>query len=162
MKRVILTYFVNSFLFLSVCLFTSCLTSGLDDMPAFEEAEITDVKFDFRYKDPNDLWIDGEPIVKVTNLIVENKSINSNEASVTCTLRVPETNASFTEAIRNQVSLSSIVGKFNISIGANIAPIDGAPVLGMPGDFSSQLKYKVTAADKTTKVWTVHITGLSK
>lgn len=153
---------VSIFIFTTVVL-SSCLKTGLEDLPAFEEAEITDVKFDFRYKDMEDINpLDGEPIVKVINLIVEDKVIDATASKIALTLRVPDVTSSFTENVRNTVTLSNIVGKFNLSTAATIAPLNGAPVLGMPGDFSSPRAYRVTAANGTTKDWTVHVTSLNK
>ncbi len=94
-----------------------------EDLPAFEEANITDVKFDFRYKDPTDEWINGEPIVKVVTLTVGDKVINTEAGTITCTVTVPAADI-FTEAIRNTVALTNLVGKFNLST-AVIAPQDG-------------------------------------
>ncbi|MDR3269285.1 MAG: hypothetical protein LBT83_09490 [Tannerella sp.] len=144
------------------CILTSCLTAGLEDLPAFEEAEITDVRFEFRYKDASAPWIDGEPMVRIVNLTTQNRVIDTNAATITCALQVPAAADAFTEAVRGQVSLASLAGKFNLSTAAVIAPVEGAPVLGIPGDFSGPRKYKVTAADGTTKTWTVHVTGLNK
>jgi hypothetical protein len=149
-------------LWLMACALTSCLTAGLEELPAFEEAEITDVTFEYRYKDPGSVWIDGEQIVKWINLPVQNKVINSDAGTITCTLQVPAADGTFTEAIRAQVSLSSIAGKFYISTAAGIAPLEGAPTLGVPGDFSAPRKYKVTAANGTAKTWTVQVTGLNR
>lgn len=140
----------------------SCLTGNLEDLPAFEEAEITDVKFDFRYKDATDVWVDGQPTVKVVTLTVGNKVIDKAAGTVTCMLTVPAASGPFTAAIRQQVTLSEIVGKFNISTGAAIAPLSNAPVLGVPGDFSSARQYSVTAASGQSKTWTVTITALNK
>lgn len=148
-------------IFVSVSL-NSCLTGNLEDLPAFEEALITDVKFDFRYKDETAVWIDGQPTVKVVVLTVGDKVIDKVAGTVTCTLTVPPASGPFTSEIRNQVSLSSIVGKFNISTGAGIAPLSNAPVLGVPGDFSSARQYNVTAANSASKTWTITITALKK
>lgn len=147
---------------MAACMFTSCLKSGLEDLPSFDESKITDVKFEFRYKDVNDLWIDGEPIVKFVNLTVQNKVINAETGNISCTVRVPAASGAFTETIRGQVSLTSIVGKFNISTAAVIEPVEGSPTLGIPGDFSAPRKYRVTAANGTSQVWTIHITGMDK
>ncbi|MDR1455292.1 MAG: hypothetical protein LBJ01_06550 [Tannerella sp.] len=145
-------------LWILACMMTSCLTAGLDDLPAFEEAEITDVRFEFRYKDPASLGIDGEPIDRWVNLTVSDRVISAEAATVACTLQVPAADGPFTEALRGQVSLSGLVGKFYLSTAAKIEPVEGAPVLGIPGDFSAPRKYKVTAADgKTSKIWTVTV-----
>ena len=79
----------NSLLLMLVLVCSSCLKGNLEDLPAFEEANITDVKFDFRYKDPTDEWINGEPIVKVVTLTVGDKVINTEAGTITCTVTVP-------------------------------------------------------------------------
>jgi len=163
MKNKIFHYLSKGiFLLLITIGLTSCLKSNLEDLPAFEDNFITDVKFDFRYKDANDVWVDGQPTVKVVTLTVGNKVIDKTAGTITCTLTVPAASGSFTADIRNQVSLSSIVGKFNISTGAAIAPKSGAPVLGIPGDFSAARQYEVTAASGASKTWTVTVTALNK
>lgn len=162
MKKNIIKLVKNTLFLMLVLVCSSCLRGNLDDLPAFEDADITDVKFDFRYKDMTDVWINGEPIVKVVTLSVGNKVINAETGSVTCTITVPEANGSFNEEIRNTVSLTNIVGKFNLSTAAIITPQDGAPTLGTPGDFSVPRKYLVTAANGTKKDWTIQITALNK
>ena len=43
----------------------------------------------------------------------------------------------------------------DLSTAARITPLNGAPKLGNPGDFSAkEFKYQVTAADGTKKEWT--------
>ncbi|MDR2764608.1 MAG: hypothetical protein LBB90_06210 [Tannerella sp.] len=151
-------------LWMMACVLTSCLRAGLDELPVFEEAEITDVTFEYRYKDPGSVWIDGEQTVKWISLPVQDKVIDSGSGTITCTLQVPAAgaNTTFTEAIRGQVSLNSLTGKFYLSTAASIAPVEGAPTLGVPGDFSAPRKYRVTAASGATKIWTVHVTGLNR
>ncbi len=160
MKNKIYNYLIHGIFLLLVLGTTSCLTGNLEDIPEFTDAEITDVKFDFRYKDANSTWIDGEPVVKVVRLTVV-KTINAAAGTIEVNLSVPAPNASFTNDIRRQVALTNLVGKFNISTAATIEPLDGAPVLGVPGDFSTERKYRVTAADgKTKKDWTVKVNPL--
>lgn len=162
MKKNMIKLVKNSLLLMLVLVCSSCLEGNLDDLPAFEEANITDVKFDFRYKDPTDVWIDGEPIVKVVTLSVNDKVINAETGMITCTVSVPAADGPFTEAIRNTVALTNLVGKFNLSTAAVITPQDGAPILGSPGDFSTTRRYLVKAANGTKKDWTIQITALNK
>ncbi len=162
MKKNMIKLIKSSLLLMLVLVCSSCLKGNLDDLPAFEEANITDVKFDFRYKDSSDEWITGEPIVKVVALTVENKVINAEAGTITCTITVPPADGSFTEEIRNTVALTNLVGKFNLSTAAVIAPQDGAPTLGVPGDFSTTRRYLVTAANGTKKDWTIQVTALNK
>ena len=153
MKKNMIKLVKNSLLLMLVLVCSSCLKGNLEDLPAFEEANITDVKFDFRYKDPTDEWINGEPIVKVVTLTVGDKVINTEAGTITCTVTVPAADGPFTEAIRNTVALTNL---------AVIAPQDGAPTLGTPGDFSTTRRYVVTAANGTKKDWTIQVTALNK
>ncbi|MDE7236705.1 MAG: hypothetical protein K2N66_02660, partial [Paramuribaculum sp.] len=50
---------------------------------------------------------------------------------------------------------SELVVVLNISTAAVIEPLDGAPALGVPGDWSKPNKYQITAANGKKKVWTV-------
>ena len=118
MKKNMIKLMKSSLLLMLVLVCSSCLKGNLDDLPAFEEANITDVKFDFRYKDPTDEWINGEPIVKVVTLTVSDKVINAETGTITCTVTVPPADGPFTEAIRNTVTLTNLVGKFNLSTAA--------------------------------------------
>ena len=82
---------------------SSCLTSGLEDLPEFEYADITGVqKVEYRYI--------------------------SNE----------------------------------ISTAAKITPLNGSPLLGVPGDWSKTNEYRVLAADGSVKDWKIQITKLTK
>lgn len=162
MKKNRLKTVTQSLILLLAVVCSSCLRGDLVDLPAFEDAEITDVKFDFRYKDVTDEWINGEPVVKVVGLTVENKKIDSASGTITCSLAVPAASGPFTEAIRNTVTLSSVVGKCNLSTAAVIEPNEGSPILGTPGDFTSARKYTVTAANGKQKEWTIQVTALNK
>ena len=50
---------------------------------------------------------------------------------------------------------SKVVIAVTISTAAVIKPIDGAPTLGVPGDWSKPNKYEVMAANGDKKVWTI-------
>ncbi|NMH86874.1 DUF5018-related domain-containing protein [Flavivirga algicola] len=133
--------------------FTSCLKSDLDELPAFEEAEITQFRFEYRWFDESSTQL------KVVQIDTES---TINGASVDCILTVPDADGDFTTAIKNQVSLSNIVGYADISTAATMAPVGNTPVLGTPGDFSSgNLQYEVTAADGTKKTWTLNIVSFN-
>lgn len=151
MKRII--YWTLS-LMVVVCL-TSCLKAGLDDLPVYDKADISNVKFEYRW------WDEAAKQMRVVELSTE-KEINGN--TISCTLTVPDTNATFTEAIRGGVSLSNLVCTVDISSAARIQPVDGAPALGKPADLSAKaFTYLVVAADGvTSKEWTIKITDLKK
>ncbi len=147
-------------------LLASCLKSGLDkDLPAFEDAKITDVFFEYRYVDPDHHSPDGADIVRVIELPVSNKVFKLKEESgaekdsIIASVTVPAADR-FTPASEwDKVAASNLVVKSNISTAARVEPIGDAPKMGVPGDFSSPKDYKVVAADGITeRIWTIHIT----
>jgi len=160
MKKI--KYIFLGLMFGSLTLLTSCLKSGLEDLPVYTDCDITNIYFEYRYKDSTSLWIDGSPIVKYVTLVVT-KTINTVANTVTVSLVVPAASGSFTVTERAKVALTNLVCSVNLSTAAKIEPIEGAPILGMPGDFSAPRKYLVTAADGvTTKTWTITVTSLNK
>ena len=64
----------------------------------------------------------------------------------------------FSEAERNGVNINNIVVAVDISTAAVMSPVEGAPKLGVPADWSSPHKYLVKAANGQTKVWTISVT----
>lgn len=139
---------------------SSCLKNGLDDLPAFDQAAISNVFLEHRFYDPADKWIDGSSTVKFQRLVVSKRIVAATSGtqldSVIITPTVPKPTGSFTTEERLKVTLENIVVYMNISTAATISPLDGAPVLGKPGDFSSPRKYKVMAADgKTYRDWVI-------
>ncbi len=139
---------------------SSCLTAGLEDLPVYEEAEITNFKFEYR-------WAEKEGISDVLRVKPLNTelSINGDKQEVRCKIIVPPADAQrFTETVRNNVMIDNIVGYASISTAASIKPLGNAPVLGIPGDFSQQtMHYEVIAADqKTKKTWSLIIESFDK
>lgn len=140
-------------------LFASC---GWEDLPAYEDAEITGVQFYYRWastteKDP----ITGEPMVREVRL-PSSASIDDEAGTVNVSLSLPDANATFTEEVRAGVSVSNIVGQVTISTAARIAPADGNKVLGVPDNWSEPHRFTVTAADGTTKAWTITVVAFNK
>lgn len=135
---------------------SSCLKSGLDDLETYNEAEITNVNFECRW------WDEAKNQMVVKTLGIE-KQISKDENLITCKLTVPAASGNFTEAVRQDVSLSSLIGYMDLSTAARIAPLNGAPKLGNPGDYSArEFKYLVTAADGSKREWTIKITDFVK
>lgn len=161
MKKV--KYIFLGLMYCSLTLLTSCLKSGLGDLPVYTDCDITNIYFEYRYEDPTTLWTDGSPIVKYVTLVLATKTIDAVANSVSVSINVPAASGTFTTTERAKVALTNLVCSMNISTAATIAPLEGAPKLGVPADFSSARKYLVTAADGiTTKTWTITITALNK
>lgn len=133
---------------------SSCLKMGLDDLPTSDKAEITNVKFEYRW------WDEAAQQLRVVELTTSNKI---EDHTINSTITVPDVTDKFTSEIRDKVSLSNLVGLTDISAGASISPINGAPTLGTPGDFSGkEYSYLVVAADGSDIEWKINIIALNK
>ncbi|TKG94980.1 DUF4361 domain-containing protein [Puteibacter caeruleilacunae] len=144
-------------LFFATITMTSCIDAGLDDLPIYDEAEITDFDLEHRYVTTNANGVERMTVVTL-NADVE---ISEETNTVTVTASIPAPTTQFTQDERRKITLESITAYAKVSPAAKMEPIDGAPVLGKPGDFSVERSYRVTAADgKTSKVWTIKINPL--
>ena len=135
---------------------SSCLKSGLDDLPTYDEAKITNIYFEYRWYD------DAAKQLRVQTLTLA-KTIDEENNTVTCKITVPGTNAVFTEQIRNEVSLSKIVCYIDMSTAARLTPVNAAPTLGEVQDFSAKdFRYLITAANGDKREWTIKIQDFIK
>mgnify|MGYP000843909696 CR=1 FL=1 len=148
MKKNILFMFLYCLL---ISVFISCQW-GLSDLEANDECEIIDFNFEKRTivkeerivkdTDGNEIKYYVDRVVFVPGL-KSSIAINTDQNIVTVT-------------IKPEADLNSIVGYAVISPGAKIEPIEGSPVLGVLGNFSTPQKYKVTAANGiNSKIWEV-------
>lgn len=152
--------YLKYILLLFACLsFSSCLESGLDDLPSYEEADIKAFTFEYRW-----MVKEGTSEKLRVQKMSTDVDIDIDNATVTCTITVPNVNGAFTQEIRDKVSLSNLNAYCTISTAATITPLGDAPVLGKIGDFSkSNMQYEVVAADgKNKKTWKLVITGFNK
>ena len=114
------------------------------------------MNFEYRW------WDEAKDQMAVKTLNIE-KQISKDDNLITCKLTVPTASGSFTDAVRQNVSLSNLIAYIDLSTAARIMPLNGAPKLGSPGDFSAkEFKYQVTAADGTKREWTIKITDFVK
>lgn len=133
-----------------------------EDLPTYEEAEISAVQFYYRWPSDNEKDpITQEPVVKEVRLNTTSE-VNSESATIHVTVTVPEAGGDFTEAVRNQVSTNSLWGQVTVSTAARITPIEGSAALGSPDDWSTERKFSVKAANGNTKIWTIKIVQLNK
>lgn len=144
-------------------MFAAC---SWEDLPAYEEADITGVQFYYRWanntgndKDP----ITGEPMVREQRLNAS-ATIDQENGTVNVTISVPAANDNgyFTTAVRDGVEQNYLVGQVSLSTAARIAPADGNKVLGVPDDWTKPHNFVVTAADGTKKNWTITVIGFEK
>ncbi len=145
-------------------IFSSCLKSGLEDLPEFEGKEITGVtRIEYRFVGERVSEASGQKIVEYVELKQSTApEIDTDNATVKISVVVPSTNTIFTQAEREKCSNKNVVVIVGLSTAARISPLDGAPKLGVPGDWSKPNKYKVTAADGSSKDWTIEVVKFEK
>lgn len=148
---------------------SSCLKSGLDELPAFTDTQIVTIFTEYRFKDPVAKNADGSQKVLFVNLpVTRTTKLKENTPgaasdSVLLAVTVPPVSGAFTEQIRSQVSAQNLTVYCNISTAATIVPLAGASQLGVPGDYSAPRQYQVTAADGvTSRIWTIKVAKLTK
>lgn len=147
----------KAYLFLIVSFLLSSCYSGLDDLPAYDNAEITSISFEYRWEDPN------TGTFSVITLNNKDLVIKSDVGTIELSIEVPSVSNKFPENIRNQVSLNKLILVSSISNAAIIEPLENSPKMGYWGDFSDKkFKYKVTAANGSEKVWTIVINDFIK
>lgn len=128
---------------------SSCLESNMKDLEEYSGAEISSALAYYRYIDNSVTFpLSGAHAVKQVTLNVTSKVEGNN---INVTVAAPA-------GFNGTISLSNIVIAVNISTAAVIAPAAGSPALGVPADWTSPHKYIVTAADGTTKEWTITVT----
>ena len=82
------------------------------------------------------------------------QAIDNEAATCTLTFKVP---TNFTEKEKADVNINNIVVAVNISTASVMQPVEGAPKLGVPADWSQPHKYIVKAADGKSKIWTISV-----
>lgn len=137
-------------------LLSSC-RMGLDELPAYEEANITSLSFEYRWED------EATHLFNVVQLTNKDLSIDEDNGVIEVSLEVPAADDKFPEAVRQMVTLDKLVLVSSISTAAIIEPIEGAPQMGTMGSFTSKtVKYLVTSASGNEKVWTIKINEFIK
>lgn len=153
-----------SYLFLLFLLvsMTSCLKSGMDDLPEFEDSNITGVqKVEYRYVSDEISPASGQNITKYVELS-KTQVIDTDAKTVKISVTVPEASASFPAAEHAKCSKSNIAVMISVSTAARVTSVGDAPKMGVPGDWSKANKYVIVAANGTKSEWTVEVTDLKK
>ena len=127
-----------------------------EDLPAYEEAEITKVGAYHRFYSGDKDALTGENIVAEKELDRTN-DIDSDNGIATAVFTIPAAGGKFTEAERSKVSLNNLVVYVNISTAARVTPLDGSPKFGVPADWTQEHNYSVMSADGTKKIWTIKV-----
>ena len=138
---------------------TSCLKKDLPEYPLFDGNSIMVVNAEHRFES-RIKTMHGEPIVVMKGLSISSQ-IDENASVINITVKVPAaetgTNADFNVEEKANVKQNSLWFYYTISTAATITPIDGTAKPGDPADGTKPLKYRVTAADGTSRDWTINI-----
>ena len=129
---------------------TSCLDSGLEELETYKDCDITSGEIYWRYYGNDVIPGSGEQQVKQVRLA---RAVEQNLDTNTFYIRYVTGN--IPEAERANFTESKAVVAVTITTAATIKPIGDAPKLGVPGDWTKDNQYEVTAADGTKKVWTI-------
>ena len=106
-------------LLLLIVINTSCLKAGLDDLETYNQNDITNIRFEYRW------WDESGKRLRVIEMGTE-KTIDNNAKEIVCSIKVPDATQTFTTEIRNQVSLSTLAINVDASSSARISPVGGA------------------------------------
>ena len=142
-------FYLIAALFVAV-LSTSCLESGLEELDEYSGCDITNGNVYWRYYGDGKISASGEQQVKQVYLAAARTQDAENGVY---TIRY--TTSNIPEAERGNFTESKAVVAVTISTAATIKPIGDAPKLGVPGDWTKDNQYEVTAADGTKKTWTI-------
>ena len=129
---------------------TSCLENGLEELDTYTDCDITSGEIYWRYYGTDVIPGSGEIQVKQVRLA---RAVEQDADNNTFYIRYVTGNLPADQV--SAFTTSKVVIAVTISTAAVIKPIDGAPTLGVPGDWSKPNKYEVTAANGNKKVWTI-------
>lgn len=153
------SYLLLLFLFISM---TSCLKSGLDDLPEFEENDITGVqRVEYAYISDEISPASGQKITKYVEL-GNTTTIDTQARTVKISVTVPAASASFPQTEHDKCAKSNISVMISISTAARVTPVGNAPKMGVAGDWSKPNKYLIIAANGAESEWTVEVTDFTK
>lgn len=129
---------------------TSCLESGLEELDEYSGCDITNGNVLWRWYAGGNIPASGEQQVKQVQLAAARTQDAEN-----CVYTIKYVLGNIPEAERGNFTEANAVVEVTISTAAIIKPINGAPKLGVPGDWTKDNQYEVTAADGTKKTWTI-------
>lgn len=146
------------FIVLLTILFTSCLKDAIEEEEFFVDCDVTNVKFEHRWT------IETFPGISQLYFkeMVVTKIIDSEHTTINVTISVPNADSNYPEEQRSATTLSNLACSFEVSRGASVEPLSGAPVLGTLGDYTSERQYRVTSASGKYKDWILKVVSFTK
>jgi hypothetical protein len=136
---------------------SSCLDSNLEDLGLLSDCDIIGIETHYRYIDENQkIPASGEPKVIQIRTAAFSRTYVTDEDDPTkgvCTIKYTKQRIPASELAN--FSESNLVVTVDLSTAATIRPLGDSPELGVPGDWTKDWDYEVTAADGTKKTWTI-------
>ncbi len=144
MKKTLIYLFT---VLITAFVFSSC-RMGLDELPVFQDAKMTNFWFEHR-----------EVVKKTYSNGQQYEVVVFTDIKAACTFSIVSETADVADCkvtinkakVTKAIDLASIVGKATISTAATVQPVNSSPVLGVPGNFSGTATYLVKAADNVTE-----------
>lgn len=133
---------------------SSCLKSGLPKPNNSSLNAITNFNYEYRWTDTAYI-LPGTPqadTVITVNMVILGNSITISQDTIYTSPVIP---GNLPASQKPNVTLKHLWAYANIPDAATITPMNGAPELGKPGDFSNPVSYQVTAANGTKMSWVV-------
>lgn len=148
MKRIYIAILLILPLFLG-----SCLKHDLEDLEAYHGTEITSIRGLYYYFDKG-VSATGNKLFDWGNIARADVNIDAQAGTIVVGKATPAA------ANISQFDQTKVIMMLNISTAATIEPLDGSAPLGVEADWTAGKanRYLVTAADGSTKVWTITIT----
>lgn len=143
-------------LMMAVCM-TSCLEHDLEELEVYSDCDITGRDIYWRWVSDEVHPGTGANKVKQVRLPYYSAATVINKEAQTCHIQYSIAYSSLDDTQKAAFTESNAVVVVTVSTAATIAPVEGAPALGVPGDWSKPNKYEVTAADGTKKTWTITV-----
>ncbi|MFT3948743.1 MAG: hypothetical protein QM763_17395 [Agriterribacter sp.] len=152
-------YLLNYIVLIAIFCLASCLKKDLPEVTNASLNNITDFNLLYKYEDvvtdnagtPNE---NTRTLIKTQQL---NKTITISNDSVYIQPGFP---SGFPLSQKSKVSLTNIWGYANIPDAAIVEPVNDAPRLGTPGDYSKPVSYDVIAANGDKKRWVISVAPL--
>lgn len=137
---------------------TSCIKHDLEDLEVYSENDIVSVQgIYWRWIEDEKNPGSNENKISQKSLSVKETNIDKENATADIKFQIP---SNFPKDQISELTAAKLVVILNISPASVIEPIEGAPKLGTPGDWTKSNKYKITAANGSSKVWTVTVSQI--
>jgi hypothetical protein len=133
---------------------SSCLKSNLPKLNNSSLNGMTAFNYEYRWVDTS-FVLPGTPqadtVISVKMAILDNSVTISHDTLYTA----PAIPASLPASQRPNVTLKHLWAYASIPNAATVVPLNSAPRLGDPGDFTGPVSYQVTAANGVASTWVV-------